>query len=104
VLPLACDPGNQHRRRVWEAWDANGRCGRWSALHARGIPIRALPNLGDFELYRLPEPVQHVQQQIAGQPRGIVKNVLVDPEDNPERLPPISPFRDESSQRGMTAV
>jgi hypothetical protein len=41
-IGLACDPGKAHRRRTWEAWASKkGRCGRWSALHALNVRIRA---------------------------------------------------------------
>ena len=36
LLPLVCDPRGCHRRRVWEAWRADGRCSKWSAPTAFG--------------------------------------------------------------------
>jgi hypothetical protein len=96
VIPLVCDPGSLHRRRVWEAYEnTTGRTGRWGALVAVGATIRAPLSLDGFERYRRPKPVTHHQRQIAGAPRGYVENVESDPEDADYRtmLPPIDVLR-----------
>jgi hypothetical protein len=76
-LPLTINPGNLHRRRVWEAWAATGRGGRWAALTKLGATIHA-PALEDIKPYRQPQPMQ-IKQVPA--PYGI-KQVPYDPEDN----------------------
>jgi hypothetical protein len=60
LIPLCCNTTDLHRRRVWEAWNAEGRCGRWSALVTLGAEIRALPanQLEGFEAYALPKPME----------------------------------------------
>ncbi len=75
--PLACDTSGHHRRRLWEAWDTTeGRTGRWGALHAMGVTLRAAP-LGAIEPYRLPQPMEERWQKVGvGHQR-----VVVDPED-----------------------
>lgn len=98
VLPLICDPGATHRRRVWEAFHATGRTGRWGALTAIGVTLRACP-LDSFAPYREPAPVKHVQRQRAGQPRGMVENVVLDPEDAPATALPV-----EQRPSRLTAV
>jgi hypothetical protein len=83
LLPLVCDPGELHRRKVWEAFAAKGRCGRWSALVALGARIRAA-DLEHFEPYRPPRPKQYrVTQDTTWGP----KMGWVDPEDNPAQEP-----------------
>jgi hypothetical protein len=75
--PLACDTSGHHRRRLWEAWDSTeGRTGRWGALHAMGVTIRAA-NLDAIEPYRLPQPMEERWKKVGvGHQR-----VMVDPED-----------------------
>lgn len=80
VLPLVCDPGQAHRRRVWEAWESNGRCGRWSALNAVGVSIRAA-QLADLAPYRKPRPMEEQWVQVD---RGQHRRIIVDPEDSPQ--------------------
>jgi hypothetical protein len=87
LIPLCVNPTDLHRRRVWEAWaNTEGRCGRWSALHAAGVPIRALPadQLATFEPYRAPKPLREDWIPIA---RGISQSVIVDPEDTQPEQP-----------------
>lgn len=56
-LMLTCIPGRAHRRRVWEAWDhKGGRTGRWGALAALGVTIRAA-RAGESRGYNRPGPV-----------------------------------------------
>jgi hypothetical protein len=51
-LPLTTNPGDQHRRRIWEAWDTTeGRAGKWAALIKAGAAIEARP-LDQFRSYR----------------------------------------------------
>ncbi len=41
-ISLACEPGNAHRRKVWAAWNKKeGRTGRWGALAALRVKLRA---------------------------------------------------------------
>lgn len=55
-IALAADPGNAHRRRVWEAWfTTGGRTGRWAALAALGVKIRAASDPTRFTPYKRPE-------------------------------------------------
>jgi hypothetical protein len=75
-LSLTTNPGTLHRRRVWEAWAAAGRGGRWAALTKLGAIIHA-PALEDIKPYRQPEPMQIKQVPVA---YGI-KQVPYDPED-----------------------
>src|SRR5262249_22528557 len=86
LIALSVNVTDQHRRRVWEAWESTGGCGRWSALHAAGLAIRALPadQLDAFEPYRSPKPLQ--EQLVPISPMGTYENVVVDPED--PQLPP----------------
>jgi hypothetical protein len=90
LLPLCVDTTDQHRRVVWEAGDnTGGRCKRWSALHAKGVTIRALPadQVASFEPYRPPKPLQERWMPVA--PLGTYETVVVDPEDpqQPQELP-----------------
>jgi hypothetical protein len=80
-LALTVDPGDAHRRRCWEAWGADGRCGRWSALAALGVTIRAWPTdqLNTFEPYREPAPLERRVKSTG--PPGIYEEYFVDPED-----------------------
>ncbi|MGC5245404.1 hypothetical protein ACPXB3_00490 [Gordonia sp. DT219] len=83
-LPLLCDPGSLHRRRVWEAWDhTEGRAGRWAALIRLGIPIRALDDLGEYEPYRRPAPIE---KRLVSVGRGMTREIEVDPEDAEHEL------------------
>jgi len=79
-LPLTIDPGTAHRRRLWEAFDSTGRCGRWPALHRLGATIRALPDPGTLEPYRRPLPLEVRQERVKGPYVGI-RQVTVDPCD-----------------------
>ena len=41
-IGLGCDPGKTHRRKVWAAFvKTGGRTGRWGALAALGVKLRA---------------------------------------------------------------
>ena len=96
VIPLVCDPGQLHRRKVWDAYEnTTGRTGRWGALVAVGATIRAPLSLDGFERYRRPKPIIHKQRQITGAPLGYIENVALDPEDADYRtmLPPIDVLR-----------
>jgi hypothetical protein len=86
LIPLCVNVTDQHRRRVWEAWESAGRCGRWSTLHAADVAIRALPadQLTTFAPYRPAKPLQ--EQLVPISPIGTYQNVIVDPED--PQLPP----------------
>ena len=76
VLPLVVDPAGAHRRRVWEAWAAKGRAGRWSAIIACGALVHAGP-LDQVTSYRRPKPIEHVRETRD----GFVTTRAVDPED-----------------------
>lgn len=96
ALALTVNPGELHRRRIWEAWQTvGGRTGRWGALVAVGATIRALSNLDTYAPYRRPRPLIHRQEQVLGAPRGTVRSVTIDPEDNNTALPAIDPQRDD---------
>ena len=77
LIGLLTDPKSAHRRRVYEAWDSNGRCGRWSALVALNVDLRAA-DLDEHTPYREPRPleVQHIRGNIG------VRSVTIDPEDD----------------------
>lgn len=94
LLPLCANPTDQHRCAVWEAWtNIEGRCGRWSALHAAGVPIRAMPadQIGSFEPYREPKPLREGWISIA--PMGTYERAIVDPEDPQPAEPKPAPAR-----------
>ena len=76
LIGLLTDPKSAHRRRVWEAWTSNGRCGKWSALIALDVDLRAA-NLDEHRPYREPRPLetQHIRGAIG------VRSVTIDPED-----------------------
>ncbi|MEE1617310.1 hypothetical protein [Brachybacterium sp. J153] len=77
LIGLLTDPKSAHRRRVWEAWNSNGRCGKWSALLALDVDLRAA-DLDEHRPYREPRPleVQHIRGNFG------VRSVTVDPEDD----------------------
>lgn len=77
-LALVCQPGDTHRRRVYEAYNATGQCGRWSALHTLGVEIRAHRDPANLQPYR--EPGQKGVQFILGANGGHTV-VAYDPED-----------------------
>ncbi|MEX5259581.1 hypothetical protein [Kocuria sp. CPCC 205263] len=82
VIPLATNPGDAHRRRVYEAFSkTEGNCRRWSALLALGVEIVAPTDLDDMRAYRAPRPME-IKQVHNGY--GI-RQVEWDPED-PENL------------------
>jgi hypothetical protein len=82
LLLLLIDTAGLHRRRVWEAWKADGeRCGHWSALAALGARIRTA-DLEGFEPFRTPKPFIRKQFPKPGPDnRGIYDVVISDPED-----------------------
>jgi hypothetical protein len=108
LIPLCCNITDQHRRRVWLAWrnidpgadstvvtradimtpPRDTRCGRWSALTAAGIPIRALPKLDEFEPYRPPRPVEQRIKPTPGDPIHTGEYYYIDPEDEPQPQEP----------------
>ena len=93
LLPLVTDPGQLHRRRVWEAFShKEGRTGRWGALLELGATIRACP-LDQHQPYRAAKPIEVRQEQAPGKPAGFYRTVRIDPEDGPVPLPPIDPVR-----------
>ena len=81
LLPLSVDTAGHHRRRVWEAWETAGtRTGRWGALTALGVTIRAV-HPDRFARYRRPQPIE-IRHVPAG--NGMVNSyrpVEIDPED-----------------------
>jgi hypothetical protein len=82
LLPLTVDPSGLHRRRVWEAWKADGvRCGRWQALAGLGARIRAA-DLDGFGPYRPPKPLIRRQFPLGGpDSRGMYRVEITDPDD-----------------------
>lgn len=82
VIPLATEPGNAHRRRVYEVWaKTDGNCRRWSALLALGVEIVAPSDLDDIHAYRAPRPLETKQVH-----NGYgIRQVEWDPED-PDNL------------------
>jgi hypothetical protein len=55
-IALCTNVKGQHRRRVWEAWATRkGRCGRWSALRALNVEIRAARDPAGVAPYKRPE-------------------------------------------------
>ncbi|PPJ03334.1 hypothetical protein C5E51_28090 [Nocardia nova] len=53
-LVAPTDAVGMHKRAVWDAWNTDGRCGRWSALAAADIEVRAIRSAGEFK--RLAKP------------------------------------------------
>jgi hypothetical protein len=52
-IPLVVGNLNKlHKRRVYEAWNAGGRCGRWSALFRLGASIGLRRNLNSYRRIR----------------------------------------------------
>jgi hypothetical protein len=98
IIGLTCDPGTAaHCRRVWEAWKSarSYRCGRWGALLALGVKLRAA-DLSTFEPYREPRPLEHRQERSGGSLGG-VRQFTVDPEDADYK--PASPTDTPQGQR-----
>jgi hypothetical protein len=58
-IALACDPHGAHRRKTWACFaKTDGRTGRWGALHALGVRIKAAPDPASVTPYA--RPVQPV--------------------------------------------
>jgi hypothetical protein len=78
-IPLALlDVGKLHRRRVWEAWAATGRCGRWASVVSLAT-VRAERRPGKLVPYSAPKPLQ--QMFIRGVHGGYATKVI-DPHDD----------------------
>ncbi|OMB88863.1 hypothetical protein A5741_01440 [Mycolicibacterium conceptionense] len=77
LIGLSCDPGELHRRRVWEAFDQG-----WAALIELGVELRAA-DLDTYEPYRKPKQMLQRKQLRAD---GLYEHVPVDPED-PDYVP-----------------
>ncbi len=99
-LALCCDPGDAHRRHVWAAWEtelrqaqaertarnggpftlapppAPSRTGRWGALLALGVTLRACPP-DAFTPYRRPAPL--IERTVHVDGRNLRE--VLDPED-----------------------
>ncbi len=91
MLPLVADMAGHHKRRMWEALaHKGGRCGRWSKLLELGVRLRACP-LDQYEPCSAPRPLEYRQVQAPGQPHGIVRTEVIDPEDG--AVEPIDPVR-----------
>lgn len=75
-LALTITTEGLHRRRVWEAWETQGRTNQWAAVLDAGAHIQA-PALEDYKPYRRPAPMetQMVREGIGYRP------VDIDPED-----------------------
>ena len=77
MIGLLTDPKSAHRRRVYEAWNSNGRCGRWSALVALDVDLRAA-DLDEHRPYREPRPIEN--RHVRGN-HGFY-TIEIDPEDD----------------------
>ncbi|MHA7293902.1 hypothetical protein [Arthrobacter sp. HLT1-21] len=77
LLALTVNPGKLHRRRVWEAWEAEGRTGRWAALVKLGATIRAC-DLATYTEYRQTQPIETRYEEVG---RGQWMPIETDPED-----------------------
>ncbi|WP_426118474.1 hypothetical protein [Kocuria sp. LHG3120] len=78
-IPLVCNPGDAHRRRVYEAWaTTNTNTRKWGALHALGVSIEAPEDLEDVKPYRQPKPME---MRMVHEGYG-VRQFEVDPEDH----------------------
>lgn len=81
LFALIADPGEVHRRTAWEAFNTSGgRCGRWAALLAAGITLRACNPLAALAPYRQPKPLEERWEPVT---RGQYRRIVVDPEDQP---------------------
>lgn len=65
-----------HRRRVWEAWETQGRTGKWGALLVLGVKLEASA-LDKITAYREPKPLE-MRQEKSGYG---VRQYQHDPED-----------------------
>jgi hypothetical protein len=74
---LTMNAGDLHRRRVWEALNATGRCGKWSALVNLGATLNA-PDLDSLTPYREARPIETVYEHTGFGMRPIE----LDPEDD----------------------
>lgn len=86
VLMLCVDPGNLHRRRLWQAFETrDGRTRRWGALAKIGATIRACA-LDDIKPYAQPRPLERRVEKIPGGERVF----WTDPESD-DYIPPRPP-------------
>ena len=70
------------RRAVWAAWDeANGRGGRWAAMHRLGVRLEA-PKASEHKPYRRPKPYETRYIHSAGSGFSGLRQVEYDPETN----------------------
>lgn len=60
----------QERKRLWEAWGSNGRCGRWSALLGTGEKLKAIQAPNEYTPYAAYQGVyeKHERGQIGSRP------------------------------------
>lgn len=78
-IPLVCNPGDAHRRRVYEAWNtSNTNTRKWGALNALDVSIEAPEDLEDVKPYRQPKPMEI---RTIHEGHG-VRQFQVDPEDH----------------------
>lgn len=81
LLPLLVDPAGHDRRLIWESFNhAGGRCGRWSALAAASVTIRAARPVTDLEPYRAAKPFE---EKWVPTGRGQHQRIVIDPEAAP---------------------
>lgn len=87
TLPLTISTDG-HRRTTWSAWDSKGdRCGRWSAIVAAGIEIRAARDPQAVREYRRPRDfIKRIETS-----GGVDRIVWDDPEDS-DYIEPAAPF------------
>ena len=90
MLPLCIDTTTHTRRGLWTAWDTDGRCGHWSALHRLGVAIRACPLDQPLAEFRRALPTEQRRRQRAGAPKGELEYYTHDPETD---VRPIDPVR-----------
>ncbi|WP_131806209.1 hypothetical protein [Mycolicibacterium conceptionense] len=71
LIGLCADPGDLHRRQVWQEWDRG-----WAATVQLGVTLRAA-DLETFEAYRRPRPL--LERRVVE--NGVARFQVVDPED-----------------------
>ncbi|MES5380386.1 hypothetical protein ABVN64_12425 [Mycolicibacterium conceptionense] len=71
LIGLCADPGELHRRQVWQEWDRG-----WAATVQLGVTLRAA-DLATVEAYRRPKPL--LERRVVE--NGVTRFQVVDPED-----------------------
>ncbi|WP_328410504.1 hypothetical protein [Nocardia sp. NBC_00403] len=78
LIGLVCptDGVGKARRAVWAAWDTDGRTGRYGALLAAGIEVKAIDSVQKYRTYGRPQMVNKVEHDGWG-----IRQTWVDAED-----------------------